>query len=158
MLCTVCDNITLKSLDQRHGYEHMPSFRALQASADGGMCSLCSIIWKAVDARRTQEAKNRQEEGDDEEKDDVLFMDFPVRLTVDGMIRENREKAIEKFKNYSDRRWNKPGATQQLYNLHTAKAPAVLFACSLQPNDYDLGLELRSRGTMSLYREPRKSK
>jgi hypothetical protein len=157
MLCTVCDNITLKSLNRPHGYEHMSSFHALQESADGRLCSLCGILWKAVDARRAQEAKDRQEEGDNEEKDDVLFMDFPVRLAVDGMIWENREKAIEKFK-YSNSTWDKSGATHQLYDLHTAKAPAVLFVCSLQPDDFQPGLKLRKRGSASLYREPRKSK
>jgi len=156
MLCTVCDNITLKSLNQRHGYKHLASFHALQASADGGLCSLCSILWKAVDARRTQEAKDRLENGDEEEKYDVLFMDFPVRLTVDGMILENREKAIEKLK-HPDSKWD-IGATHRLHRLHTAKAPAVLFACSLQPHEFRSGLKLTQRGSVSLYREPRKSK
>jgi len=84
-------------------------------------------------------------------------MDFPVRLTVDGMIWKNKEKAIEKFKN-SESRWHKSGATWQLYNLQTAKAPAMLFACSLQPDDFELGLKLRTRGSVSLYREPRKNR
>jgi hypothetical protein len=157
MLCAVCDNITLKSLNRHHGYKHLASFHALQASADGGLCSLCTILWKAVDTRRTQEAKDRQEDGEEEEKYDVLFMDFPVRLTVDGMIQENKEKAIEKLKQ-SDGKLD-VGATHELYDLHTAKAPAVLFACSLQPDHHNSGgLGLRERGSVSLYREPRKSK
>ncbi len=157
MLCTVCDNITFESLNRPHGYEHMPSFHALQASADGGLCSLCDILWTAVDTNRVQEAKDRQENGGDEEEDDVLLMEFPVRLTVDGMIWENEENAIEKFKN-SESRWHKSGGTWQLYNLHTAKAPAVLFVCSLQPDNFKLGLKLRTRGSVSLYREPRKNR
>ena len=84
-------------------------------------------------------------------------MDFPVRSIVDGMIWENKEKAIKKFK-YSDSRWDKIGATHQFYDLHTAKAPAVLFACSLHPDDFRPGLKLSERGSVLLYREPRKSK
>jgi hypothetical protein len=155
MLCTVYDNISLRSLNRSHSYEHMASFHALQASADGGLCSLCCILWRAVDSYIARKAKNRHEEGDDEEKDDVLFMSYPVRLAVDGIISENREKAIDKLRNSCGK--GNRNESHKFYNLCTAKAPAVLFVCSLQPEDFQLGLKLEARGSLSLYREPRKS-
>lgn len=161
MLCTICDNITLKSLNRSQGYEHMPSFHA--ASAEDGLCSLCCILWREVDFHRTQEAKNREEEGDDEEDDDVLFMDYPVRLAVDGMVFENKKRALKKLRDLSNAGRDQSekrllGHTQELYELRTAKAPATLLICSLQPEEFQLGLRLVVRGSASVYREPRKGK
>lgn len=163
MLCTICDNITLKSLNRSLGYEHMPSFHALKASAEDGLCSLCRILWREVDAQHAQEEIERVDEGDDEEEDNAMFMDYPVRLVADGMIYENRDRALKKLRDsYYDesdkgeKSWLDD--THELYDLHKAKAPARLLVCSLQPEDFEPGLRLKERGSASLYREPRKSK
>ncbi len=162
MLCTVCDNITLKSLNRPYGYKHMPSFHALQASAEGGLCTLCDMLWKAVDGDRTEEAEDGAEDGAEEEKDedddedDILFMDFPVRLTVNGMFSKNKDRAFEKIRkaiNTEER-----DAARKLYDLRTAKAPTVLSVCSLQPEVIQLGLKLTGRGNLLLYQEPGESK
>jgi len=161
MLCTICDNITLKSLNLSLGYEHMPSFHALKISADDGLCSLCCILWRAVDAQHAQEEMKRLDEGDDEEEDD-MFMDYPVRLVADGMIYENRARGLKKLRDSHYDRADKSGGSgvdaHALYRLRTEKAPAMLLVCSLQPDTFQPGLRLKTRGSASLYREPRKSK
>lgn len=161
MLCTICDNITLKSLNRSLGYGHTASFHALKASAEEGLCSLCCILWRAVDAQRAQRETERLDKGCDDEED--MFMDYPVRLVADGMICENRERRLRKLQDsYYDRRdkseRSRPVDMFALYRLRTAKAPAMLLICSLQPDAFQLGLSLKTRGSASLYREPRKSK
>ncbi|KAK3369591.1 heterokaryon incompatibility protein-domain-containing protein [Lasiosphaeria ovina] len=152
MLCTICDNITLKSLNRPQGYEHAPSFHALRESAEDGLCSLCSILWDAVESERAQETKRRQElgEADDDDDDDddhnVQFMDYPVRLSVDGMINENKQRLARSLR-------RRP-TYHKFRDLCTAKKPATLEVCSLQPDKFQVGLGLCYRGGALLYGEP----
>ncbi|KAK1758983.1 heterokaryon incompatibility protein-domain-containing protein [Echria macrotheca] len=155
MLCITCDNITLKSLNQPRGYAHLPSFHQLRVSSEDGRCSLCRILWTAVAAASAEEAKRKEEQGIDGNDDDAKFMDYPVRLVVDGLIAKNRQKALMKFRNdlYSHKELEHP--SEYLYDLQTARKPATLLICSLQPATWEVGLELCERGVASLYQEPR---
>jgi hypothetical protein len=115
---------------------------------------LCRLLWTAVESAPAQEAKDRNEAGAQDD-DDAQFIDYPVRLTVDGLIAENRKKAMMEFRNELDFGGKLTRPSDYLYDLFNAKKPAALLICSLQPATWELGLEIRERGIAGLYREPR---
>jgi hypothetical protein len=146
MLCKVCDNITLKALHSTYGYDHMPSFNALRASAEAEMCSLCTLLWSAVKSRadKIQPAEDS-------------IMQYPVRLCLGGMMKSFATKQVDDILKRRRRssKSSEIGSNHSIYKLMTSKAPAMIDICALEPDTFvNGGFSNRTEGRVSLYREP----
>ena len=132
MLCKTCDNITLKALQSAKGYKHAQSFYALEASAQGDLCSLCNLLWSAVKSRL-----------DEDELDRDSFMPSPVRLHFDGMIKE-----------FASQRAKKSRDPFVIHALLNSKRPATINIAYIKPSALGRdGYMLAAAGCVSLYRE-----
>jgi Heterokaryon incompatibility protein (HET) len=140
MLCQACDAITLKALHSKYGYEHGPSFHFLKASAEAELCSLCRLLWSAV------------QEMDRQTPNENSLMQYPVRLCLDGMLRsfsEKKEKRILSSESFTT------SSAFHIRQLRASKTPASMLVCALEPDTLAKGGFRNSvQGRVSLYREP----
>ena len=140
MLCQVCDNITLRALHSKYGYRHMPSFNALKASAEAELCSLCRLLWQAVELRM-----------DSEQPADNSIMQCPVRLRLDGQIESFTTRNMKKI-------IKRRGSSANFFLYHmmmNSKGLAMIKICALKPDRVEEGRFMNwIQGRVSLYREP----
>lgn len=145
MLCGVCDNITLKALHSKKGYKHMSSLGDLKASAEATVCSLCPLLWSAATSGLSSEyAAN------------ASMMQYPVRLSLDGMVQSFARKEVSKILNKHDTSStsSKAGWDFPIYKAMSSKAPAVIQIFALEPDpSREAGIQYHLVGRLSLYRE-----
>lgn len=145
MLCSVCDNITLKALHSKKGYKHMSSLGDLKASAEATVCSLCPLLWSAAKSGLGSEYAAK-----------ASMMQYPIRLLLDGMLESFARKEVSKILNKHDTSStsSKGDRGYYIYKAMTSKAPAVIQICALKPDpSRESGIDYHLVGRLSLYRE-----
>jgi hypothetical protein len=139
MLCQLCNDITLEALHS--SYQHMPSFNAMKASSEAGICSLCPLLWSAVERGMDQQQPTQDS-----------FMQYPVRLSLDGVLRLFRDKFIKKI--LSEETFT-TGVAHRIFRLRGSKAPTTIDIYAAEPSTpTEHEVKLSQRGRVSLYREP----